>query len=44
MRFRPKTQYKQYQAFESSNLNIYNRHYSDHYVQKEARKQKDFLL
>ncbi|WP_027418416.1 SIMPL domain-containing protein [Crocinitomix catalasitica] len=40
----PKTQYKNYQASESSSLNIHrqNSHYSQTYIQKESRKQKSF--
>ncbi len=38
----PKTQYKQYTAFESSNLYTYNSHYSESYHRKEARKNKTF--
>jgi uncharacterized protein YggE len=38
----PKSQYKQYQAVESSNLSVTNRNYSAHYVKKEARKNKTF--
>lgn len=38
----PKSQYKQYQAVESSNLSVTNRNYSAHYIKKEARKHKTF--
>lgn len=40
----PKTQYRQYQAFESSNVTIQNRNYnySAHYIKKETRKQRTF--
>lgn len=38
----PKTQYKSYQAFESSSLNIHSNKYSQRYIQKESRKQRTF--
>lgn len=38
----PKTQYKQYFAFETSNVTVYNNRYNDRYVKKEARKHKTF--
>ncbi|NOQ74705.1 MAG: DUF541 domain-containing protein [Crocinitomix sp.] len=39
----PKTQYRKYQAFESSQLDVYRNHdYSKTYIQKEARKNNTF--
>ena len=38
----PKSQYKQYEAYESSNVSIHNRNYSHEYIAKEARKHKTF--
>lgn len=38
----PKNLYKKYEAFESSYLNVYNRNYTDHYLKKEARKQRTY--
>ena len=38
----PKSQYKSYQAFESSQLDIYRNNYGRNYVQKEARKHRTF--
>ncbi len=38
----PKTQYKKYEAFETSNLTVYRANYSDNYLQKETRKQTTF--
>lgn len=39
----PKTQYKSYQAFETSDLSVYRGYnYSDSYIQKETRKQRTF--
>ncbi len=36
----PKNRYVDYQAFESSDLRIYNSYYSNDYIRKEARKHK----
>ena len=38
----PKTQYKKYEAFESSSLSVHTKNYSSHYVQQEERKNKTF--
>ena len=38
----PKSQYKQYEAYESSNVSIHNRNYSHEYIAKESRKHKTF--
>jgi len=38
----PKTQYKKFEAFESSNVSVHNRNYSQQYISKEARKHKTF--
>lgn len=38
----PKTQYKQYEAKESSTLSVYSKNYNEHYIRKEARKNKTF--
>jgi uncharacterized protein YggE len=38
----PKNLYKTYQAFESSQLNIYQKRYGNNYINKEARKNKTF--
>lgn len=38
----PKSQYKKYEAYESSSLTVQSKHYSDHYIRKEARKNKTF--
>lgn len=38
----PKSQYKRYEAFETSNINVYRAHYSDDYISKETRKQATY--
>lgn len=38
----PKTQYRQYEAKESSSLNVYNNNSNSSYVRKEARKNKTY--
>lgn len=38
----PKSQYKKYEAYESSSLTVQNKNYSAHYIRKEARKNKTF--
>lgn len=38
----PKNLYKKYQAFESSQLNVYQKRYGNNYINKEARKNKTF--
>lgn len=38
----PKTQYKKYEAFESSSLSVHTNNYSSHYIRQEARKNKTF--
>ena len=38
----PKTQYKKYEAYESSSLSVHSKNYASHYVQQEARKNKTF--
>lgn len=38
----PKNQYVNYEAFESSDINLYSNRYSSDFIQKEARKHKTF--
>ncbi|NDI97607.1 SIMPL domain-containing protein [Flavobacterium sp. LaA7.5] len=38
----PKNQYKEYKAFETSDVNIYNYNYDKNYIEKEQRKNRTF--